>query len=190
MVQHAVQPSGLSCISASAKTTKLKLPEDLSSSILVSKWNILQLTHKLLHSSFSNMQKKLKISLSEDTSSLEASKHFRRHTFCLVFFCHILSKGTPGYAFKLFWKENLQMNRQVCVRSINLISTPQASPRNSSSVQEDSSYGCLSSPSSSPSLFAVLPEMRSCWQCLCNNRWKLEINTSCLSRYSPLSIYF
>lgn len=44
--------------------------------------------------------------------------------------------------------------------------------------------------SSSRSPFSVLPEMRSCWQCLCNNRWKIEINTSCLSRYSPLSIYF
>lgn len=66
-----------------------------------------------------------------------------------------------------------------------------ASPRNSPPVQDDFSYGCLSSSSSSPPLLpAVLPEMRRCWQCLCNNRWKLEINTSCLSRYSPLSIYF
>lgn len=41
-----------------------------------------------------------------------------------------------------------------------------------------------------PRLSAVLPEKRRCWQCLCNNRWKLKINTSSLSRYSPLSIYF
>lgn len=38
-----------------------------------------------------------------------------------------------------------------------------------------------------PRLSAVLPEKQRCWQCLRNNRWRLEINTS---RYSPLSIYF
>lgn len=105
---------------------------------------------------------------------------WRRHVFLGLL--PQTEEGTPGYVSNCFGRKTF--------RSL-LDQSDFDSQRNSSPVQDDFGYGCLSSSSSSPPLLpAVLPEMRRCWQCLCNNRWKLEINTSCFSRYSPLSIYF
>lgn len=78
------------------------------------------------------------------------------------FFLPRFEDGTPGYAFKMFWKPKpSEWIYKFGVCSINLISSSPSSPRNypsSSSVQEeeDVNHGCcclfFSSPSSSPPL--------------------------------------
>lgn len=100
-------------------------------------------------------------------------------TLFLCFSTHF-GEGTPGYMFKLFGCKILRMNLRLDQSDFCSDGLPGEFFFCAGGLQSWLLFCTLGSPTSSPPL-AILPEKRSCWQCLCNNRWKIEINTSCFS---------
>lgn len=105
-----------------------------------------------------------------------------------------INKMTPRFPLSLKWNQHfLTRNILFCFPMKRLqvtffnFQTPKLSDESARSIRlplPGELFFCAGGLQSWR-LFCVF--LSRCWQCLCNNRWKLEINTSCLSFFPLLS---